>query len=77
MGEETVSLFKTDSLMEAIDKAISEIPPDKKAQVDIRIHTSGAEAAFTYRYKDIEAGGYVSRTWTGTVEGGGKITWRF
>lgn len=77
MEEPEVSLFKTDSIMEAIDKALTEIPSDKKAQVDIRIHTSGAEAAFTYRYKDVQAGGYVSRTWTGKVEGGGKISWEF
>lgn len=77
MEEAKVSLFKTNSIIEAVDKALREIPPDQKGEVKVQVSNSGAEAAITYRYKDVEAGGYISRTWTGKVEGGGTITWRF
>ena len=68
---------KTDSIMEAMQKAIAEIPPDKKGKVSFKVTMSDAEATFTYKFKDVEAGAYVSRTWNGKVQAGGRVTWEF
>jgi hypothetical protein len=78
MGQEPeVSLIKTSSLLEAINKAVQETPPDKRGSMKFNVDTAEANVAFTYRYKDVEAGGFVSRTWTGKVEGGGFVKWEF
>ena len=75
--EETRPILKHDSIMEAFTKALSEIPPDKKGKVDFRVTQADASVTFGYRYKDIEAGGYVSRSWDGKVDGAGRVTWEF
>ena len=77
MEEPEVSLIQTSSLLEAIEKAVKETPADKRGSMKFNVDTSKAQVAFTYRYKDLEAGAYVSRTWTGKIEGGGLVTWEF
>lgn len=74
---ETQREVVTLSLMEAMDRAIKEIPYDKKGKVHATITQKDAEVAFVYRYKDLETGAYVRRGWNGKVEGGGKITWEW
>ena len=67
----------TMSLMEAMDKAIKEIPYDKKGKLEATVTQEDAKVSFSYKYKDVETGAYVRRKWNGTVEGGGKVTWEW
>lgn len=72
-----VRVFSNDSILQAVEKALGELPPGKQGKVEVRVTgKQNAEVEFTYRVKGgFSAGGFVH--YNGKVDAGGKITWEW
>lgn len=71
-----ISLLRQKSIMEAVDRAITQVPPDKKGKISIEVTGKEADVTFTYKVGDnFSAGGFVR--YNGKIDGGGRITWEW